>query len=180
MSLYFVSSNPTKHADVTRIFADSRTPPGMLRRDLVEILSFDLETVVKEKAKAAYRADQVPLFVEHGALYLEHLNGLPGPMVKLFWERLDHRLCEIVPAGARRARVEQMVCHCDGRRLTVYKSVVEGVIATEKRGTGGMHWEPMFIPDGHSKTFGEMDPDERIEAHAATRAYRALRAALGV
>jgi inosine/xanthosine triphosphate pyrophosphatase family protein len=33
----------------------------------------------------------------------------------------------------------------------------------------------MFIPDGHTKTLGEMGPDERIAAHAFTRAYAALR-----
>jgi XTP/dITP diphosphohydrolase len=180
--LYFVSSNPKKREDVARIFADSSSPPAFLDHTLVEVLSHDLREVVSSKARAAYRIEQVPLLVEHGALYIDHLGGLPGPMVKLFWEKLDHRLCEIIPGDERderrRARVTQMVCFCDGRRLQVFEGSVNGRIALGKRGMGGMHWEPMFVPEGHDKTYGEMTPDERIEAHAATQAYRKLRQAL--
>ena len=34
----------------------------------------------------------------------------------------------------------------------------------------------MFIPDGHDRTLGEMDTEERIAAHAFTKAYAAMRA----
>ena len=176
MTVYFVSSNPQNHADVTRIFSDSKSPPRILDRRLVEVLSSDLETVVKEKAKAAYKAAMVPVLVEHGALYIEHLNGFPGPMVKLFWEKLDQRLPTLIPEGApRRAHVIQMVCYCDERQLHVYSGRIEGSIALEKRGNHGVHWDSMFIPDGHDRTLGEMDPDERIAAHAFSRAYAAMR-----
>ena len=100
MTVYFVSSNRQKHADVTRIFADSPRPPRILDRPLVEVLSSSLETVVREKARAAYRATMVPLLVEHGALYIDHLDGFPGPMIKLFWEKLRDKLPPLIPAGA--------------------------------------------------------------------------------
>ncbi len=178
--VYFVSSNAQKHADVARLFRDSTRPPVSLTRTLTEVLSFDLETVAREKAKTAYKATMVPVIVEHGALYIDHLDGLPGPMVKLFWEKLDHRLSTLIPAGAsRRAHVIQLVCYCDEKRLHVYSGRIEGVIAPEKRGTDGIHWEPMFIPDGWEKTLGEMGAEERIAAHAFSRAYAALREAQG-
>lgn len=176
MTVYFVSSNKQKHADVARIFKNSENPPRILDRPLVEILSSDLEKVVKEKAKAAYKATLVPLFVEHGALYIDYLNGFPGPMVKLFWEKLDQLLPTLIPEGApRSARVIQMVCYCDEKRLHVYSGQVDGHIASEKRGSDGIHWDSMFIPAGHTRTMGEMSADERIAAHAFSRAYAAMR-----
>ena len=176
MTVYFVSSNPQKHRDVERMFEGIANPPRILARHIIEVLSSDLETVVKEKAKAAYKAAMVPVIVEHGALYIEHLNGFPGPMVKLFWEKLDERLPTLIPEDAsRRAHVVQMVCYCDERQLHVYSGRVEGTIALEKRGSNGVHWDSMFIPDGHDKTLGEMEADERIAAHAFSRAYAALR-----
>jgi XTP/dITP diphosphohydrolase len=181
MIVYFVSSNAQKHKDVARLFRDSESPPRSLEQRLVEVLSSDLETVVKEKAKAAYKQALVPLIVEHGALYIDHLSGLPGPMVKLFWEKLDDRLPSLLPAAAsRRAEAVHMVCSCDGKRLRVYKGRVRGSIAAQKRGSGGIHWEPMFIPEGHQKTLGEMRADERLSAHSATLAYKALRKDLGI
>lgn len=176
MTVYFVSSNPQKHRDVARIFSDSKNPPRILDRTLAEVLSSDLETVVKEKAKAAYKATMVPVLVEHGALYIEHLNGFPGPMVKLFWEKLERWLPSLIPGDAsRRAHVIQMVCYCDERQLHVYSGRIEGTIALEKRGNEGIHWDSIFIPDGHDRTLGEMNEDERIAAHAFSRAYAALR-----
>lgn len=178
MTVYFVSANPQKHRDVTRIFEKSKNPPRILKRPLMEILSSKLEEVVKEKAKTAYKATMVPLFVEHGALYIDHLNGFPGPMVKLFWEKLDHRLPTLIPQGApRSASVIQMVCYCDERQLHVYSGRVNGVIAPRRRGSNGIHWDSMFIPRGHTRTLGEMDEDERIAAHAFSRAYAAMRKA---
>ena len=176
MIVYFVSSNAQKHEDIAHIFRDSKSPPRSLHQSLVEVLSSDLETVVREKAKAAYKEALVPLMVEHGALYIDHLNGLPGPMVKLFWEKLEHELPNLIPGGAsRRAHVVQAVCYCDGKKLRVYKGRIEGSIAPKKRGRGGIHWDPTFIPSGSRKTLGEMSFEERIAGHAFTKAYAALR-----
>lgn len=176
MTVYFVSSNKQKHADVSRIFEGSKNPPRILERPLVEILSSDLEKLVKEKAKSAYKATMVPLFVEHGALYIDYFNGFPGPMVKLFWEKLDQLLPTLIPGVAsRRARVIQMVCYCDEKQLHVYSGQVDGNIAPQRRGSDGIHWDSMFIPDGQTKTLGEMTVDERISAHAFSRAYAAMR-----
>jgi non-canonical purine NTP pyrophosphatase (RdgB/HAM1 family) len=179
--IYFVSSNPQKFDDVRRIFRGSKPALRLLEQPLVEVLSQDLEVVVTEKAKAAYKTALVPLFVEHGALHIDHLNGFPGPMVKLFWERLRDQLPSLIPAGAsRRAHVTQMVCHCDGKKLHVFEGTIKGTIAPKKRGDRGMHWEPMFIPDGHDKTLGEMSPNDRIAAHGATIACKKLRKYLGI
>jgi XTP/dITP diphosphohydrolase len=145
-------------------------------RSIVEVLSHDLAELVREKGITAYKKLLAPVIVEHGALYIDHLNGLPGPMVKFFWEKLDDKMPALIPPGAsRRARVIQMVCFCDGKTLRFYKGRVDGTIATKKRGRRGIHWEPMFIPDGHSKTLGEMDVDERLNAQAFTQAYKALK-----
>jgi XTP/dITP diphosphohydrolase len=175
--LYFVSSNHQKHADVTRIFADSARPVRILERRLVEILSDQLVEVVQEKAKAAYRATMVPVIVEHGALYIDYLDHFPGPMVRLFWEKLRDRLPLLIPEGApRTAHVIQMVCYCDEKRLHVYPGRIDGSIAPTRRGGGGIHWDSMFIPEGHTLTLGEMGAGERIAAHAFFKAYAALRA----
>jgi non-canonical purine NTP pyrophosphatase (RdgB/HAM1 family) len=181
MPLYFVSSNRQKHADVARIFADSKRPLRILDRELVEILSSKLDDVVKAKAKAAYRATMVPVLVEHGALYIDYLKEFPGPMVKLFWQKLGDHLPTLIPSGVpRTARVKQMVCYCDEKRLHVYSGEVTGVIAPERLGSAGIHWDSMFIPDGHTKTLGEMGADERIAAHAFGKAYAAMRADHGI
>jgi XTP/dITP diphosphohydrolase len=43
----------------------------------------------------------------------------------------------------------------------LFEGIVTGTIIKEKRGTGGFGYDPVFIPDGKSRTFAEMGPDEK-------------------
>ncbi|WP_437970705.1 non-canonical purine NTP pyrophosphatase [Sorangium sp. So ce260] len=179
--VYFVSSHENKLEDMAHAWKDGPTPLRVLRLDVPEVLSSDLDVVVREKALAAYRLALVPLFVEHGGLFIEHLNGFPGPLVKPFWERLQDRICSLIPPGlSRAARVVQKVCYCDGRTLRVYTGSTLGEIACERRGDEGIHWEPMFIPAGHTRTLGQMPREERLRCSASAEALRAFRSDIGL
>lgn len=182
MNLHFCSSNAEKHADIAHLFLGSSQPPRILRHDITELLSSDLEVIVRAKALAAYEKARVPVFVEHGGLFIDALNGLPGPLVKLFWLKLPgDRLIGLLPAGAsRRAVFRQFVGHCDGRRLKLYEGTITGQIAEASRGTGGIHWYPVFIPDGQSQTLSEMTRPERLACFGAANAVGQLRRALAI
>jgi XTP/dITP diphosphohydrolase len=176
--IYFSTSNEKKAEDVKRFFRRSKNPPRILWQQVPEVLSHDLGEVVRQKALAAYKKAQVPLFVEHGGLYIDSLNKLPGPLVKPFWEQLEGDLCTVIPPGAsRRAHVVQSVCYCDGRQLQLFQGTVEGRIADERKGDG-IHWEPVFIPDGQSKTMGQMTLDERLACSGNAKAYGQIRSLL--
>jgi XTP/dITP diphosphohydrolase len=180
--IYFSTSNEKKFEDVKRFFLGSKTPPRLLWQKIPERLSGDLDEVVRNKALDAYRKAQVPLFVEHGGLYIDYLKLLPGPLVKPFWEALKGDLCTVIPDGApRTAHVVQKVCYCDGEKLQLFEGRLEGTIAhRRKRESKGIHWEPVFIPDGHSKTLGEMTLDEKLACSGSAQAYAQLRRALRI
>ena len=177
--LYHCTSNPLKYAEAEHLFRDRQ---GLLQRlvyEVREVVSSDLREVVLAKASTAYKLYRVPLFVAHGGLYIDYLNGLPGPLVKPVWEALERRLCGLIPEGASRAaRCLQMVCYCDGKSRVVFESQVEGTIAIKARGDG-IHWHPVFIPDGASRTFGEMSREER-QSCGGMAALLQLRAHLGL
>ncbi|WP_224242568.1 non-canonical purine NTP pyrophosphatase [Hyalangium gracile] len=179
-TIYFSTSNEQKYEDVKQCFLSCKNPPRMLWQKVPEMLSGDLEEVVRTKALEAYKRAQVPLFVEHGGLYIEYLKQLPGPLVKPFWEALEGDLCAIIPPGAsRRAHVIQQVCYCDGRKLQVFEGRIDGRIADQKEGTG-IHWEPVFIPDGQHKTMGQMSIAEKVTYSGNAKAYAQLRRALRI
>lgn len=182
MTYFFVSSNVQKYEVLRHVFLGAVETPKMLHfaEDTPEPLSFDLEHIVKEKALAAYRRYARHVCVEHGGLYVDHLAGLPGPLARPFWERLQGRLCDLVPPGvSRAAKVRQAVCYCDGRSRRVFVGELDGTLANAPRGHG-LHWEPTFIPNGHTKTLAEMPLDERCTLSASGQAWRALRADLGL
>jgi len=182
MITYFCSSNPDKHADAAWLFRDSMHPPRPLHQAITEVLSADLKVLVREKALTAYRRAPVCLFVEHGGLYIDALAGLPGTLVKVFCEQIKLAgLCALLPPlASRRATFRHMICYCDGKALSTFEGAIVGTIADSPRGAGGIHWDPVFIPDGESMTMGEMHPERRLEFFANAGAIGDFRRKIGI
>jgi len=174
--VYFNTVNDAKMVEIARCFEGSRRPLRFLSHQVTEILELDLERVVRAKAAAAYREHRVPLIVEHGGLFLEHLKGLPGPMIKPMWDRLGAALCDLIPAGApRRVIARSAGCYCDGRTRVVFLESLEGTVAERPRGEHGCYWDPVFIPEDDDRTLGEMTLDEKLRFSPSARVYAALR-----
>jgi XTP/dITP diphosphohydrolase len=63
--------------------------------------------------------------------------------------------------------------HCD-----VFVGTVEGAIAREKRGLRGFGYDPIFVPEGETETFGEMDPVKKHGMSHRAVAFAKLKAHL--
>jgi XTP/dITP diphosphohydrolase len=177
---YYNTSNDSKIREALHFFGGPGRL-GILRHPVTEILDTDLEKVVLAKAAEAYQAVRVPVIVEHGALCIDFLNGLPGALVKPTWMALGERLCFLVPSGEKRTgRALSAICYCDGRRREVILRQVEGELSLSPRGTGGFHWDPVFIPRGETRTLAEMPLDEKLRVSASGQAYAELRKRLGL
>jgi XTP/dITP diphosphohydrolase len=177
---YYNTSNDSKIREVLHFFGSSGKL-GILRHCVTEILETELEKVVRAKAAEAYRAVRVPVIVEHGALCIDFLSGLPGALVKPTWMALGQRLCLVVPPEApRTCRALSALCYCDGRKREVILRQVEGEIAPSPRGAGGFHWDPVFIPRGQTQTLAEMPLDDKLRLSALGQAYADLRQALSL
>lgn len=130
--------------------------------DLVEIQSMDLCEVSEHKARQAYEIIKSPVLVEDVGLYLEALNGFPGPFIKWFELSLGHELiCQIVN-GLSNRKVNNKVCfaYFDGREVKFFNGVVPGRIADRPKGNNGFGFDPIFIRDGFDITFAEMSDEE--------------------
>jgi XTP/dITP diphosphohydrolase len=172
---YYNTTNDSKVREVLHFFG-STGRLGILRHPVTEILDTDLEKVVLAKAAEAYRAVRVPVIVEHGALSIDFLNGHPGALVKPTWMALGERLCLLVPAGRpRTCRALSAICYCDGRRRELILRQLEGELAERPRGSGGFHWDPVFIPRGGTHTLAELPLEEKLRISAAGQAYAELR-----
>ena len=62
--------------------------------------------------------------------------------------------------------------HCE-----TFEGRVDGALVFPPRGARGFGYDPIFVPDGHDETFGEMDPAEKRAISHRARAMRKLLAA---
>lgn len=77
-----------------------------------------------------------------------------------------------VPAEHRTARFRCVLAVAEnGVTLATFDGTVEGILATEVRGAGGFGYDPIFVPIGHSETFGELPSEVK---HGMSHRSRAL------
>ncbi|NEU08618.1 non-canonical purine NTP pyrophosphatase [Flavihumibacter sp. R14] len=179
--LYFNTINSVKVREITEIFKDYSDEVGFLDNNVTEILSANLDDVIKAKAAQAYRLAKVPVIVEHGGLEIEFLNNYPSALSKPMWDMLGDKICELIPPlESRKAVAKSAVCYCDGRKYVICFGETPGQISKKGLGDNGFQWDPIFIPEGSTKTYAEMEQTEKLQFSQAMKAYTALRKKLNL
>lgn len=144
--------------------------------DVPEIQSLDLEEVVEYKAKAAYETVKRPVLVEDTSLVFHALGRLPGPLIKWFLNELGNEgLCRLLDNYEdRSATATALFGYYDGENLLTFEGQVEGKIAEKPVGEHGFGWDPIFIPKGYDKTWGEMTKEEQSDSSMRRIALKKL------
>jgi XTP/dITP diphosphohydrolase len=164
MEIVFVTTNRNKIASLERALA----PFGVTLRphdlELPEPQVADIRAIAEHKARAAYEALKVPLVVQDTGFFMDATPGFPGAFVKFAKATLG------VEGFLKLARGESRVCafrecliYHDGTDLHPFESHVPGTLAEAPSGTYIADrtelWN-IFIPEGFTKTLGEMDESE--------------------
>lgn len=123
--------------------------------DLDEIQSFDLKEIVSNKARHAYEIIGTPVIIEDVSAGLACLNGLPGPFIKYFQERMGSEALYLLANDNKRATITCNVAYYDGSRLIIGTAKVEGQVVPA-RTTHGFGFDNVFMPDDSTRTFAEM------------------------
>ena len=149
--------------------------------DLPEIQSLDPHVVIRAKLEEARKHGvHGDIVVEDTSLYIEALNGLPGPLIKWFLESLGVKgIAELVEKLGKSAGAE---ARCivgylpEGASEPVFfEGTMHGTIVAP-RGTGGFGWDTLFQPEGSTRTLGEYTFDEKNAVSIRARAFEGLRA----
>lgn len=129
--------------------------------DLIEIQSDAPEEIVTDKAKRAYDVVKQPVVVEDVSAGLDKYGGLPGPFVKFFQQRLGgDALYKIAGEEETGATVSCSIAYYDGTTLLTVRADVHGKVVAP-RGNNEFSFDVVFIPDGETQTFSEMDPAKK-------------------
>ena len=136
------------------------------------------------KALAAARASDTLALADDSGLVVEGLGGAPGVNsarwagpgkdFRIAMERVERELTAAKP-GSRRAHFHASLSLAwpDGHTED-FVGQVHGVLVWPPRGDGGFGYDPIFVPDGHDQTFGELDPDRKHAISHRARAFARL------
>ena len=159
MTLYFITGNKGKLKEAQAIIPNVES----VEFDLPEIQSMDPKEVISEKLKEAIKEHEGEFFVEDTSLYIECLNGFPGPLIKWMLDRIDDTgIGELVSKyDNNKAIAKTVIGYIDGREIHFFSGEIKGSITPTPKGEFGFGWGKIFKPEGYEKTFGEMTPEEK-------------------
>ena len=176
MRLFMVSGDPHKLEETRSLLGAHGVEVCGIQRAIEEVQTHSLPRLVRQKTLDAFRQVRRPVLVEHTALYVRCLNGLPGGFTQTFWKALgpERFLRLFADQEEKRLFACSMMGYCDGRTIVHAKGVVRGLMAPEARGPATFGWDCVFVPEGHDQTFAEMGPDRKGEISMRRKALDAL------
>jgi XTP/dITP diphosphohydrolase len=189
IQLLFATRNANKTAEIRRILG-----PHFQVNDLAEYPEIphiaEIGETFEENAilKAAAVSKRVPGFVvaDDSGLEIDALGGAPGICSARYAgpaasdsEKIEKLLEELVrvgaPKDARSARFRCVLALArKGEVLGVFEGLVEGQIVDRPRGSHGFGYDPIFVPNGSQRTFGELEPAEKNQLSHRARALEKL------
>lgn len=172
----FATGNKKKLEEVTAILAAGASLPFEVtaaKLDLPE-LQGEPEDIAKEKCRIASKLLGGAVMVEDTSLCFNAMQGLPGPYIKWFLEKLGHDGLNKMLLGFedKSAYAQCIFSYTSGPDIEplVFVGRTEGRIVPA-RGPSDFGWDPVFEPFGYGQTYAEMDKELK---NTISHRYRAL------
>ena len=141
-----------------------------------------LEDNSLQKARYLYDHFQLPCIADDTGLEVEALDGAPGVYSARYagTQRNSHDNIQLLlrnleKKANRKAKFRTVITFIDDHGVAhTFEGVVDGVIIAEERGAEGFGYDPVFLPEGHEKTFAEMNLAEKNTLSHRARAVDRL------
>ncbi|MEM4181718.1 MAG: RdgB/HAM1 family non-canonical purine NTP pyrophosphatase [Candidatus Pacearchaeota archaeon] len=159
MTLYFITGNEKKFQEIKEIIPQVEK----INFDLREIQEIDSKKIIEEKLKKALKIKRTEFIVEDTSLYLDCLNGFPGPLIKWLLKTIGNEgifnLTEKL--GNNKAEAKTIVGYArNEKEIYLFEGSLRGKIVYS-RGKEGFGWDRIFQPENSNKTFAEMTIEEK-------------------
>ena len=168
--LVFVSSNTHKFDEAKRILSTMKIDLTLFKTELEEIQSDSLVEIAKHKAIDAYTKVQKPIIIEDDGLFIDSLGGFPGPYSSYVYDTIGNKgIVKLLENDkVRDAKFMAIIVYCNGiDDVQLFESSIPGKISNIIE-EGGWGYDPIFIPDGESKTYANVSDKDKFSHRAVS------------
>lgn len=132
------------------------------------------EEVILEKAKQTYNILKKRCIVEDTSFGFEEWNGLPGPYIKDFLDKLGYEKLAHLTKNKNAKTICLIALANSLEDIVIFRGEVSGKVA-EMKGDNGFQFDRVFIPDGYDKRFSEMTFEEKNKISHRHKAIEKLK-----
>lgn len=140
-----------------------------------------LEENAAEKSITIFKITGENCFSEDSGLEVEILNGQPGVRSARYAgnekstdKNIEKLLAELKSEINRKACFRTVISLIINGKENKFEGITEGMIMMEKRGNNGFGYDPIFLPNGSDKTFGEMELEEKNKFSHRRKAFEKM------
>ena len=187
MTLCFATNNAHKLAEIQALLGDDFQLKTLAEIGCQEETPEEQPTIAgnsRQKAEYIYEKYGVNTFADDTGLEVTALNGEPGVYsahyagpqrnaddnIQRVWEKLAEEKASL-PASARFLTVITLVLNGEYHQ---FAGEIQGTIISEKRGSNGFGYDPVFVPENQPRTFAEMTMAEKSQQSHRARAFAKL------
>jgi XTP/dITP diphosphohydrolase len=171
MILLFATANLHKVEEAQNILGNDiilRTPAHFGYSDPIPETGETLEENALQKARTIWNALGRNCIADDTGLEVFALNSAPGVYSARYAGRnanmkdnMEKLIKELTPYSDRRAQFRCVIALILDGKEVLFEGTIQGTILSEKQGTLGFGYDPLFMPLGYSKTFANMLPHEK-------------------
>ncbi|WP_396143035.1 non-canonical purine NTP diphosphatase [Flavobacterium sp.] len=177
MQLVFASNNKNKIKEIQALVSDTIQIISLEDIGCIEDIPETAETI---EGNAILKANYITsnygydCFADDTGLEVDALNGAPGVYSARYAgeqkdanDNMDKLLLELKDKSNRKANFKTVICLNLNGTQQLFTGIINGKIIDEKIGTNGFGYDPIFIAEGHQKTFAQLTLEEK--AHISHR-----------
>ena len=129
------------------------------------------------KAIAASKYCDAPAFADDSGLEVFALNGEPGIYSARYAPTDPERIAKLLKnLEGKEDRSARFVCVIaiafNGEIIETFEGEIRGTIGFEPKGSNGFGYDPVFIPEGETRTFAELSSEEKNRISHRANAFR--------
>lgn len=183
MQLCFATNNAHKLQEIRAILGDSfelKTLNEIGCKDELPETTDTIEGNSHQKAEYIWEHFGLNCFADDSGLEITALNGAPGVHSAYYSGTRNHQLniervlSELQGQEDRRAQFKTVITLILNGQAWQFEGIVKGNLLHRPQGTEGFGYDPIFVPEGHSRTFAEMSLEEKGQLSHRARAFAKL------
>ncbi|HEY0654986.1 MAG TPA: non-canonical purine NTP diphosphatase [Chryseosolibacter sp.] len=173
MRLCFATNNEHKLEEVAHAIKNKITILSLTDIGCFEELPETRDTLEGnslQKAEYVFEHYKLPCFADDTGLEVDALNNAPGVYSARYAgpqrssdDNINLLLKNLAGQTNRKAQFRTIFTLIGLDKIYTFEGVIKGTISHERKGTGGFGYDPVFIPEGHQRSFAEMSIEEKNE-----------------
>jgi len=183
MELVFASNNQHKVEEVQSMIGNNIILKSLNDIGCVDEIPETGDTFAEnagQKSRYVYERYHLDCFADDSGLEIDALGGEPGVSSahysgsRDFEDNMSLVLERLTGKTDRKARFKTVISLITGGKEHLFEGSIEGTITTQKSGSKGFGYDPIFIPDGYTISFAEMAPEEKNKISHRAKAMEKL------